>query len=165
MVDSLVVTFSTIVTIDSGAFSVINKSTLASVVVGVSTSATGGETVVTLTFSGSQTSYGSLNDGEYQLTIDGTKVQDSVSGTNLDGANDGSPGSNYVFGAAAADNFFRLFGDSNGDRTVSALDLARFKQSYLTPANYLWYFDYNGDGQVTALDLAMFKLRYQVPFT
>jgi len=39
-----------------------------------------GNTVATLTWSGTQTAYGSLNDGNYQLTVDATKVHDSTSG-------------------------------------------------------------------------------------
>ena len=46
----------------------------------VSADSTSGYTVATLTFSGDQTLYGSLIDGNYQLTIDATKVHDSTYG-------------------------------------------------------------------------------------
>jgi hypothetical protein len=113
-----------------------------------------------LTFSGSLTDYASLKDGEYQLTVYGNKVRDAVTQEALDGDGDQLPGGNYLFGALAADNFFRKFGDSDGDRDVDSLDLARFRQSYLAPANYKWYFDFDGDGDVDSLDLARFRLRY-----
>jgi hypothetical protein len=119
-----------------------------------------GKTVATLTFSGAQTEYTSLKDGEYQLTIYGNKVHDSVTGTDLDGDNNGTFGGNYVFGAVATDKFFRLFGDSDGDRDVDGVDLARFRQAYANPATYKWYFDFEGDGDVDGVDLARFRMRY-----
>jgi len=121
----------------------------------------GGKTVATLTFTNlAETDYYSLKDGEYQLTVYGEKVRDSDTLTALDGDGDGQFGGNRVFGAVAADNFFRKFGDSDGNRTVDGLDLARFRQSFLTPSNYKWYFDFDGNGDVDGLDLAHFRLRY-----
>ena len=121
MVKSLVVTFSDVATLDVGAFVILNRATQAAVgTVLVSADSTSGYTVATLTWSGVQTLNGSLVDGNYQLTIDATKVHDTALGTNLDGDHDGSPGGNYVFGAAAADKFFRLFGDADGSRKVDA---------------------------------------------
>ena len=58
MVKSLVVTFSAVATLDSGAFTIVNKATLASVTVAVATDNSSGHTVATLTWSGDQTSYG-----------------------------------------------------------------------------------------------------------
>jgi hypothetical protein len=159
MVNSLVVTFSETVTLDLGAFAVQNRTTGAQVALAVSTQIVGGKTAAILTFSGGQTQYGSLADGNYQLTIDGGKVHDSDTGTNLDGDANGSFGGNKVFGAAAADKFFRLFGDSDGDRYVSNADLKAFQSSY-TRAAYQWYFDMQGDGYSDNWDLKQFQLRY-----
>ena len=159
MVNSLVVTFSKIATLDAGAFTIINKATLASVTVAVLADSSSGHTVATLTWSGDQTLYGSLIDGNYQLTIDATKVHDSTTGTNLDGDNDGQPGGNYVFGAVTGDNFFRLFGDCNGSRGVDGFDFAYFASSMnknSTDAGYLWYFDYNSNNRVDGFDFAYF---------
>jgi hypothetical protein len=160
-VTSVIVTFSEIVTIDAGAFEVRNKGTSQLVTVAYATQTIGGKSVATLTFTNlAETDYYSLKDGEYQLTVYGNKVHDGDVGDDLDGDANGSFGGNKLFGALAADNFFRKFGDSDGDRDVDTLDLARFRLSYLTPGNYRWYFDFEGDSDVDTLDLARFRLRY-----
>ena len=69
MVNSLVITFSELVTIDSGAFEVIERETGAIVDVSLSYEDVGKQTIATLTFSGDLTASGSLVDGNYQLTI------------------------------------------------------------------------------------------------
>ena len=132
---------------------------MASVTAAVSADGTSGKTIATLTFSGDQTQYGSLVDGNYQLTIDATKVHDSTTGVNLDGDNDGQPGGNYVFGAATGDKFFRLFGDYDGSRGVDGFDFAYFASTMnksSTDAGYLWYFDYNSSNRVDGFDFAYF---------
>ena len=160
MVKSLVVTFSDVATLDVGAFAILNRATQAAVgTVLVSADSTSGYTVATLTWSGVQTLNGSLVDGNYQLTIDATKVHDTALGTNLDGDHDGSPGGNYVFGAAAADKFFRLFGDADGSRKVDGADFAYFASSMnknSTDAGYLWYFDIDNSIKVDGTDCACF---------
>ena len=160
MVKSLVVTFSDVATLDVGAFAILNRATQAAVgTVLVSADSTSGHTVATLTWSGAQTLNGSLIDGNYQLTIDATKVRDSDTGTNLDGDGDGQFGGNYIFGAADADKFFRLFGDCDGSRAVDGADFAYFASSMnkkLTDAGYLWYFDIDNSGRVDGSDLAYF---------
>ena len=160
-VASLTITFNQLVTLGDGTFEVLMKGSGAGLVALVaSSSIINNKTVVTLTFSGSLTEYGSLKDGEYQLTIKGDKVASVATTAVFDGDGNGAAGGNYVFGASAADKFFRKFGDSDGDHDVDSLDLARFRQSYLTPSNYNWYFDFDGDGDVDTLDLARFRLRY-----
>jgi hypothetical protein len=158
-VSSLTVTFSEIVAVDAGAFEVRNKGTSQLVTVAHAIQTIGGKTVATLTFTNlTQTDYYSLKDGEYQLTVYGGKVHDSDTGTNLDGDGDGQFGGNRVFGALAADNFFRKFGDSDGDRDVDSVDLLRFRQAY--SGTYKWYFDFEGDGDVDSVDLLRFRQRY-----
>ena len=125
----------------------------------VSADSTSGNTIATLTFSGDQTLYGSLIDGNYQLTIDATKVHDSDTGTNLDGDNNGSFGGNYIFGAADADKFFRLFGDADGSRRVDNTDFSYFASTMgkrSTDAGYLWYLDVNNSGRVDNTDFSAF---------
>ena len=160
MVKSLVVTFSDVATLDVGAFAIINKATQATVgTVLVSADSTSGYTVATLTWSGSQTLYGSLVDGNYQLTIDATKVHDTALGTNLDGDHDGSPGGNYLFGTATVDNFFRLFGDADGSRRVDNTDFSYFASTMnkrSTDTGFLWYFDVNNSGRVDNTDFSAF---------
>ena len=165
MVKSLVVTFSEAVYIEPyvTAFEVRNKATDAVVALTVSPP-TGFGTVFTLTFSGSQTEIenGSLKDGEYQLTVFGQWVHDYDTRSMLDGDNNGSFGGNYVFGAQRIDNFFRLYGDSDGDRDVDNLDYARFRTTFnKTPADtgFLWYFDSDGDKDVDTTDFNVFRVQ------
>lgn len=106
--------------------------------------------VVTLRFSKCLTDYGSLQDGEYILTIDHTKIKSVVDGAMM--AND------YT-----SQPFYRLFGDSNGDRTVDGTDYGEFGNAYNTtyPNNgYQYHFDFNGDGVIDASDLAEFNSRF-----
>src|SRR5206468_1214020 len=73
---------------------------------------------VTLTFSGPLTENGSLIDGRYDFTIDAAQVW-GIAGA-LDGNNDGVAGGDYTIIGSAANRFYRLFGDSNGDGRVDA---------------------------------------------
>ena len=163
MVKSLVVTFSEIVTRNDSAFTVVNRTTSQSVVASVlSWDNTTGRSVVTLGFSGGQTQSGSLADGNYQLTIDADNIHDSDTGTSLDGDGHGSFGGNRVFGALAADKFFRLYGDSDGDRDVDASDYGWFRTTMnktSASSGFLWYFDCDGDNDVDASDFGQFRTR------
>ena len=164
MVKSLVVTFSALATIDSGAFAITNRQTLVSIAsVAVATDDSSGHTVATVTWSTANVSgqcrYGSLVDGNYQLTIDATKVHDTASGTNLDGDKDGSPGGDYTFGTVAGDKFFRLGGDGNGSRTVDGTDFGMFSGTMNkgpADAGYLWWFDLNSSNYVDGTDFGLF---------
>ncbi len=75
---------------------------------------------MTLTFSGALTrGGGALVDGYYQLTIDGTKILRSAQ--TLDLNLDGTGGDSRVLGATEADQYFALYGDTNGDGLVGVL--------------------------------------------
>jgi hypothetical protein len=98
----------------------------------------------------------SLADGNYRLLIDATKVRERQLNQALDGDGDGAAGGDRV------DEFFRLFGDSDGNRTVDDLDLNRFRsamRSRLGMANYRWYFDYDSDNDVDSVDYIQFLSR------
>ncbi len=118
---------------------------------------------MTLTFAGAGIVGGSLADGNHELAIAADKVLTEYS--LLDGDEDGIAGGDYRFGAAAADRFFRFFGDSNGDRLVNTTDLALFRTALGKregQAGYLAYFDYDADRDVdTAVDYAEFLIRYR----
>ena len=93
-----------------------------------------GNTRVTLTFSGTYVRVpvaapllGALVDGNYQLTIDATKVRVAGTQTQLDGDRNGVGGGDYVLGTQAADNFFAMYGDSDGNRNVGVADFGRFR--------------------------------------
>jgi hypothetical protein len=148
MVNSLTVTFSTVVHLDPGAFDLVRQEggvfdlSIAETVVS-------GHTVDTITFVGAGISGGSLPDGHYTLTIRGGRIHDDF-GQALDGAATGAEGSDRT------DTFFRLFGDSNGDGHVDFRDLLSFFGTLGKRAGdpgYLWYFDYSGDGRVDFGDL------------
>jgi hypothetical protein len=136
-----------------------------------------GQTVVTLTFSGSETdpisvsgnanpvAGPSLVDGRYQLTIFGNMVT-GAGGQAL--AGDGTtPGSNYV---SPTDTFqgnglhlYRLFGDADGNGTDDATDVGQLKATFNfnnTQQQYLAFMDANNDGAVDAQDIGQFKLRF-----
>ncbi len=100
---------------------------------------------------------GSLEDGNYRLTLLDTHIR-SLSGAALDGDGDGEAGSNAV------DEFFRYFGDLDGDRDVDAGDYVGLRPTYRKTINYSGFnsvFDFDGDDDVDAADLAMFRQRYR----
>jgi hypothetical protein len=106
------------------------------------------QTVVTLTFSGTAVTGGSLADGRYQLKLLANNVSDAA-GQNL-------------FGGDRTDYFFREYGDALGIGSVNDVDAA-FLASTLGKstgqAGYLDYFDFDGDGTVDSTDADQFNLR------
>jgi hypothetical protein len=66
--------------------------------------------------------------------------------------------------ADQTDQFFRLFGDSNGNGVIDAQDLYRFAPTFGKSAGdpgYLAYFDYYGNGRIDPADLAQLLIRLQ----
>jgi hypothetical protein len=157
LVKSLTVVFSTEVTLDADAFEIIRTGSAGGAVdVSFVTSLLpNGCTQAVLSFSGALTQYGSLIDGNYRLTIHRQKVHDAVSGVAM--------AEDRVFGSQAADAFFRLYGDSDGDRDVDNLDFCRLRLALGThPGGAGWqaYFDFNNDGTIDDADVAQFRSRY-----
>jgi hypothetical protein len=147
MVNRLEVTFNQTVTIDPGAFELLSK-TGDLVALNVSTSVVAGRTVAVLTFWGTNVVGGSLADGNYTLTVRADKVHDLL-GHELDGDGNGLSGGNHV------DDFFRLFGDADGDHDVDNLDFDQFKDTrflHFSDPGFLWYFDFDGDGAISPKD-------------
>src|SRR5262249_15313968 len=148
LVTSLTVTFDRAVALDPGAFE-LRRQDDSLVGLSVATSAADGRTVAVLTFTGPDVLGGSLADGNYTLTVRGDLVHDRF-GRPLDGDGDGTPGGDR------ADEFFRLYGDGDGDRDVDLLDLGRFLGTLgrrRGDPHILGYLDYDGDGRVGPLDL------------
>ncbi len=114
---------------------------------------TADQTIVKLTFSGTLTdAAGSLIDGLYTLTVFGAQVI-GPGNFQLDGDANGTPGGDRVT------SLHRMYGDSNGDKKVDALDLFAFAGTFgkkRGDAGYIDYFDSNNDGAVDALDLFAF---------
>jgi hypothetical protein len=105
------------------------------------------QTVARLTFSGVGTESGSLTDGNYTLRVVASQV--STGGVFM--AND------------SVTNFFRLFGDVNGDRHIDIADFGQFSQAFgahSTDSNYRAYFDWNNDGVIDIADFGQFSSRY-----
>jgi autotransporter-associated beta strand protein len=154
MVTSVTVTFSGVVALQQGAFGLLRLDG-SPVAVGVSASVVGGRTVAVLTFSGADVVGGSLADGNYTLLIHGDRILDSAGGA-FDAEGDGVAGGDRV------DQFFRLFGDADGDRDVDRADHDLFRDavhSELGDANYLAFFDFDGDGDVDNRDKKEFNRR------
>jgi hypothetical protein len=157
MVNSLAISFSDQVTIGKNAFELRRVGASKAVDLKIATSIEGGDTVARLTFkNGRDITAGSLRDGTYRLTIRGERVRDSA-GNLLDGDGDGLAGGNRV------DEFFRRFGDTDGDGDLDLADKQIFQSAYgkrRGQAGYLWYLDANANGKVWKEDLALFALGY-----
>lgn len=88
-----------------------------------------------------------LVDGEYRLTISGT-----VLGIDANGA---------AYGVDATDEFFRLFGDTDGDRDVDSTDHDRFFD-YYENGERAYLFDFDAKPTKKAVDRAEFVKRYGI---
>ena len=149
---SITVKFDSIVNISNGAF-LVTTSDGRPVDVSAAVSTVNGKTEARLTFSGAEVdASGSLLDGNYQLRIVDTFITDQQ-GRALDGDGD------FIAGGVAEDDFFRLLGDSDGDRDVDGQDLGRFAQAFLTTSSDPGYdsmFDSDNDGDVDGQDFGRF---------
>lgn len=154
-VTNLTIVFNQVVTLASGiptnAFMVTGPTGPIAFTVDLSFS-TPTQSIAKFTFTGPGTEFGSLSDGNYTLTILANQVVDAY-GQSLDDNNDGVPGGNYIF------TFHRLFGDADGNGTVSAADFNAFRLAYGTGPSI---FDFNNDGQTNAADFNQFRTRYGV---
>lgn len=156
VVRSITVQFDSLVSIDPGAFELTGGSG-ALVVVNSETSTPANKTLATLTFSGGQVdNTGSLINGNYQLRIVDSKVRDS-SDNRLDGDGDGNAGIAHI------DDFFRLFGDSNGDRAVGLTDFASFRGAFGSQSgdtNFDLAFDADNSSDIGLADFAAFRSNF-----
>lgn len=145
------------------AFSIQNLTTGNPVgTVNVATNNATGNAVVTLTFDGAETVSrsgvgalsNSLADGNYRLDVDASFIRRG-SGVRM-AADD-------QFGDQLTDNFFRLYGDSDGDRDVDGQDYGRFGLTFLKTADdeeFNSSFDSDGDGDVDGQDYGRFGLNF-----
>jgi hypothetical protein len=146
LVTRITVTFTTVVTLEPGAFELLRQGH-GLVPVDVATEVVRDQTAVVLTFSGSHIVNGSLPDGDYTLTVLADHVHDQ---------------SGQTAAADSVTHFFRLFGDSNGNGVIDVQDLERFASTFGKSAGdpgYLAYFDYYGTGTVDFSDLAQLLRR------
>ncbi|WP_167546990.1 SdrD B-like domain-containing protein [Stieleria maiorica] len=156
VIDSIAVSFDSIVTLVPGAITLTrNASELVDLV--ATPSIVDNATVVVLTFSGASTeSGGALIDGDYELRVLHSHVHD-LANNNLDGDSDGNAG------VDAVDQFYRFFGDSDGDRDVDGQDYGRFALTFLKTVGDPEFdplFDSDRDGDVDGQDYGRFGLRF-----
>lgn len=100
---------------------------------------------------------GTLEDGAYRLIVNAALI--SANNLLLDGNKDGTGGDDVTF----IDNFFRKYGDINGNNTVDLLDFAAFRQTFgksLSDTGYQGGFDGDGDNTIGLLDFAQFRQNF-----
>jgi hypothetical protein len=159
MVRSLVVNFNEPVNYSAASFQLIQTFNGTGSVGLTLSPATGPASSVTITFNNTGTvvlnGQNSLPDGKFEFRIVANNVT-GVGGTldgNKNGTSQGSPIDDVVT------NLHRLFGDSNGDGAVTAVDFQAFFLAYNNaPPGSI--FDFDGNGSVTAIDFQSFFLRY-----
>jgi uncharacterized repeat protein (TIGR03803 family) len=86
----------------------------------------------------------SIANGEYSIQVNPWGVFAAADGTTA-----------MTAGTGRTDTFFRLFGDIDGNESVSTLDYGRFKQALNGAYNPA--FDYDGNGSIATLDYGRFK--------
>ncbi|WP_419189032.1 SdrD B-like domain-containing protein [Stieleria marina] len=166
-IDSVTIQFDTDVILQPGAITVYQRGSsggeVGTVISPIDGTAAG---TFTLTFNGAFTQFGSLADGNYEIRVDASKVV-SIDGffldTNQDGIQDSSTGDNFTFGDTANDNFFRHYGDTNGDRSVGIPDYGKFRLAFgksLGDAGFDPSLDYNNDGAIGIPDYGQFRIRF-----
>ncbi len=123
---------------------------------------------VTDPFSGENGAALSLADGRYQLNILGGSVT-GANGLALDGAANGTAGSNYVSptdtqgGGPGQLHLYQLFGDAYGTEAVDQTDLSLFRSMLIASSDdaaNLSYMDADNSGTVDLVDLSRFRSRF-----
>lgn len=145
-------------TTELGNFEVRNRDTLLTVDLSTSTfvyNTSSGKTVVTLKFSGAQSQGGSLTDGNWELNI--SSALKDVNGNLFDGDGNGTTGDGFTFGNLESDNFYRLFGDSFGDRSVDIFDQFAFNSAFGSLSDV---YSIDGSGPVDVFDEFAFNSNF-----
>lgn len=145
-ITSLQVTFNAIVNLATGAFVLTDLGgvPMPNVAINVGTQTVGQTTVATLTFTGSATEGLSLPDGRYRLTVVATQVTNAAA-------------PNSPMSANVANEFHRLFGDSDGDADVDIADFSAFRAAFNGSSVD---FDADADGDVDLGDFLAFRQRF-----
>ncbi len=153
LLTTIVVNFNTPVTLDPNALSITNigltsvqSVPLAQAQILISPAPGTQSSSFTITFGAgsgviTRTGGNSLVDGNYRLDVDGTKVTDGL-GRKLPGT--------ASFGTVSTDNFFRLYGDIDGNGAVDSVDYAAAKAAFKLGGTYNPLFDINGNGILEA---------------
>ncbi|MBX7102504.1 MAG: proprotein convertase P-domain-containing protein [Gemmataceae bacterium] len=153
-VTTMTITFNqNIGTPPASAFTLQNQTTLLQPTVAASVDNSGPATVVTLTFAGNSTDFGSLADGRYTLTINASQINGGI----FDGNGDGTVGDDYTMVGTPANTLFRLYGDADGNGQVTSSDFLAFRLAFLSTSTA---FDFNNSGSVDSSDFLAFRLRF-----
>jgi hypothetical protein len=160
MVDSIVYTFNQAVNMAAtNAFSIALNSTFATGTLptltwtAINPNADGSSTQWAVTFSGTGVLNGSIGDGVYNITINGSAV-----------TADGSP---TVTGTSQTDTFYRLFGDAAGTGSVTGADYNALLSTFnlkSTAAGYLACFNEDGASKIDAPDYNAFLANFGTRF-
>jgi hypothetical protein len=94
-----------------------------------------------------------------QVRLDFAALADGVYSLNL-AAGNVTDASNQNLTAHYSFSFHRLFGDADGNGSITAADFSAFRLAYGTTGPS--WFDFDHDGQVSAADFNQFRLRYGV---
>jgi methionine-rich copper-binding protein CopC len=152
-VDQFTLNFNGVVDLQQDALSLVHRETGQAVDLDWVIDNTSGQSVVTAVFSGALTeSGGSLIDGNYELTVDGSLLGSSAYGDN------------FVYGDSETDAFYRFFGDVDRNRTVDIFDLLPFRLTYRLAEgdqDFDGRFDSNGDGEIDVFDLLRFRQNFR----
>jgi hypothetical protein len=105
---------------------------------------------------------GSLIDGNYTLTVFANLTANEFG--HLDGNGDGTGGDHFVLvgSPTSSPKLFRLFGDADGNGSITAVDFNAFRLAYGQAGPSI--FDFDDDNQVTASDFNAFRLRYGLAY-
>jgi len=151
-VESITIEFDSKVQPEPGAFELLQRETGRAVDVDWTIDDSTSTSTVTLTFDGRLTGPGgSLNDGNYQLTVKGDLLGGSTASDD------------FVFGDKERDNLFRYFGDTSGDRDVDVFELLELRSAWLSTqgdARFDARFDANADKVINVVDLLPFRQNY-----
>ena len=102
----------------------------------------------------------SLADGNYRLDVDATKVLVAGGSTTME--------LDFLFGGQTRtspdnDDFFRLFGDVNGDGARNNTDISPIIATFNSPPNYRTDVDLDGNGVVNNTDIAALVATFSRP--
>ncbi|MEO1529209.1 MAG: S8 family serine peptidase [Planctomycetota bacterium] len=96
----------------------------------------------------------SLADGNYRLQIAADALLSNLGQTMA---------TDFTFGDVATDNFFRFYGDDNGDRDTDGQDYGVFGSGFLKTVGQTGYkpeLDFDGDGDIDGQELGQFARRF-----
>jgi hypothetical protein len=159
MVDSIVYNFSEAVMLGSNAFTIALNSNYASGTLpalawtAINPNADGSSAQWAVTFSGAGVLNGSIGDGVYDITLNGSAATSDANPT--------------VTGTSRTDTFYRLFGDVTGAGSVSGTDynalLSTFNLKSTAPG-YLACFNEDGASKIDAPDYNAFLANFGARF-